>query len=128
MSSLGSPELRRIRGCHARLSLGTPRAFRDAARTSCLVRRRLYSHVGAGGGGRLLTGLESAAASGRRGRCRLPTQGPHRRSPSRSGNHRHRASGSGSRDHHSHRPGVHRRACSRATIIVTNESGWGVKN
>jgi hypothetical protein len=68
-SSLGPPELRRIGGCHARSSLRALRAFRDAARTSCLVRRRRYSHAE---GRRLLVGLESVVASGPRGRRRLP--------------------------------------------------------
>jgi hypothetical protein len=77
------------------------------------------------------------------GRCRLPAQGPRRRSLSGSGswrhqpgNRRHRVSGWGSRGHRSHRPGVHRGAHSRATVAVArawvgavaNESGWGVKN
>jgi hypothetical protein len=157
-SSFGPPELRRIRGCHARSSLRAPRTFRDAARTSRLMCRRRYSHIE---GCRLLAGLGSAAASGPRGRRRLPAQGHCRRSPSGSGsrrrrpgnrrlysgskNRRHRTSRSGSRGHRSHRtsrsgscdhrshwPRVHRRACYRATAVVertiANEWGWGVEN
>jgi hypothetical protein len=144
MSSLEPPELRRIRGCHARLSLRAPRTFRDAARTSRLVCRRHYSHIE---GRRLLAGRGSAAASGPRERRRLLAQGHCRCSPSRSGSHcrrpgnrrlysgsrnrRHRTSRSGSRGHHSHWPGVHRCARYRATAVVAravaNESGWGVK-
>jgi hypothetical protein len=145
MSTFGPLELRRIRGCHARSSLRAPRTFRDAARTSRLVCRRCYSHIE---GHRLLASLGSAAASGPRGRRRLPAQGHCRRSPSRSGsrrrrpgnrhlysgskNRRHRTSRSGSRGHRSHRtsrsrsrghrnhwPGVHRRRRMR----VANESG-----
>jgi hypothetical protein len=82
-SLLEPPELRRIRGCHARSSLHAPRAFRDATRTSCLVRRRCYSHVR---GRLLLARLGSDAASGPRGR---------HRSPSRSRSHRHRATNMG---------------------------------
>jgi hypothetical protein len=82
MSSFGSPVLRRIGGCHARSSLRALRTFCDVARTSCLVCRRRYSHIK---GCRLLAGLESVAASGPRGRRRLPTQGHCRRSPSGSG-------------------------------------------
>jgi hypothetical protein len=78
--------------------------------------------------------------------------GARRRSPSKSGscshrprnhrhysgsrNHRHRVSGLGSRGNNSHRPGVRRRARSRATAAVarvlvsavTNELRWGMKN
>jgi hypothetical protein len=124
--------------------LRAPHTFRDAARTLRLVRRHHYSHVE---GRRLLAGLRSVAASGPRGRGRLPAQGPRCRLPSGSGSHHHRpgnrhhysgsrnrhhrASRSGSRDHRSHRVGVHRRARFRATAIITrvvaNESGWGVK-
>jgi hypothetical protein len=145
MSSFGSPELRRIGGCHARLSLCAPRTIRDVARTSRLVCRRRYSHIE---GRRLLAGLGSAVASGPRRRRRLPAQGHCCRSPSGSGsgrrrpgnrclysgsrNRRHRTSRSGSRDHSSHWPGVHRRALYQATAsvarAVANESGWGVKN
>jgi hypothetical protein len=140
MSSFGPPELRRIKRCHARSLLRAPRTFRDAARTSRLVCRRRYSHIE---GHRLLVGLWSAAASGPRGRHRLPAQGHYRRSPSRSGsrrrrarnrrldsgsrNRRHRTSRSGSRGHRSHWPGVHRNARYRATAVA-NESWWGVKN
>jgi hypothetical protein len=73
-----------------------------------------------------------------RGRRRLPAQGPRCRSPSGSGSHRHysesrnlchRASRSWSCGH---RLGVHRRARSGTTAVVTrgvaNESGWSVKN
>jgi hypothetical protein len=79
MSSFGPPVLRRIGGCHARSSLRALRTFRDVARTSCLVCRRRYSHIE---GCRLLTGLGIAAASGLRGRRRLPAQGHCHRSPS----------------------------------------------
>jgi hypothetical protein len=140
MSSFGPPELRRIRRCHVRSSLRASRTFCDAARTSRLVCRRRYSHIE---GRRLLVGLGSAAASGPRGRRRLPAQAHCRRSPSGSGsrrrrpgnrrlysgskNRRHRTSRSGSRGHRSHWPGVHRRARYRATAVVaravTNESG-----
>jgi hypothetical protein len=112
------------------------------ARTSRLMSRRRYSHVD---GRRLLAGLGSAASSRPRGRRRLPAQGHHCRSPSGSGSRRHRP---GNRRHYSgsrnlrhrvstswscgHRLGVHRRACSRATVVVArsvaNESGWSVKN
>jgi hypothetical protein len=112
------------------------------ARTSCLMRRRRYSHVD---GRHLLAGLGSAASSGPRGRRRLPAQGPRCRSPSGSGSRRHRP---GNRRHYSklrnlcnrtsrswscdHRLGVHRHGHSRATTVVargvTNESGWSVKN
>jgi hypothetical protein len=112
------------------------------ARTSRLMRRRRYSYVD---GRRLLAGLGSAASSGPRGRCRLPAQGHHCRSPSGSGSRRHRP---GNRRHYSgsrnlrhralrswscdHRLGVHRRARSGATVVVArgvaNESGWSVKN
>jgi hypothetical protein len=82
-SSLGPPKLRRIGGCHARSSLRTPHAFRDAARSNLApMCRRRYSHVE---GHRLLAGLGSAAASGPRGRRRLPAQGPRCRSSSGSG-------------------------------------------
>jgi hypothetical protein len=154
MSSIGPPELRWIGGCHARSSLRAPRTFRDAARTSRLVCRRRYSHIE---WRRLIAGL-GTAASGSRGRRRLPAQGHYRRSPSgsrsrrrRPGNHRlysgsknrrHRTSRSGSRGHrtsrsgsHGHRsqwPGVHHRARYRAIAVVARavatESGWGVKN
>jgi hypothetical protein len=105
------------------------------ARTSCLMRRRRYSHVV---GRRLLAGLGSAASSGPQGRRRLPAQGPYCRLPSGSGSHRqysgsrnlrHRASRSWS---YGHRLGVHRHAHSGATAVVArgvaNESGWSVKN
>jgi hypothetical protein len=59
MSSFGPPELHRIGGCHARSSLRASRTFRDAARTSCLVCRRRYSHIE---GRRLLPG-DAAARS-----------------------------------------------------------------
>ena len=112
------------------------------ARTSRLMRRRRYSHVD---GRRLLAGLGSAASSGLRGRRRLPAQGPRCRSPSRSRSHRQRPGNrhhySGSRNlHHrasrswscGHRLGVHRRARSGATAVVSrvvaNESGWSLKN
>jgi hypothetical protein len=65
--------MRRIGGCHARSSLHASRAFRDANRTSRLVRRRHYSHIK---GCRLLARLGSVAASRPRGRRRLPAQGP----------------------------------------------------
>jgi hypothetical protein len=150
MSSFGPPELRRIGGCHARSSLRAPRTFRDAARTSCLVCRRRYSPIE---GRRLLASFGSVAASGPRGRRRLPAQGHCRRSPSGSGSRRrrpgnrrlysrsknrrhhtsrsgsrgHRTSRSGSRGHRSHWPGVHRRASYRTTAVVAravaNESG-----
>jgi hypothetical protein len=105
------------------------------ARTSRLMRRRRYSHVD---GRRLLAGLGSAASSGPRGRRRLPAQGPRCRSPSGSGSRRH-YSESRNLCHHAsrswscgHRLGVHRRARSGATVVVTrsvaNESGWSVKN
>jgi hypothetical protein len=45
-SSLDLPKLWWIEGCYARSSLRVPRAFRDIARTSRLVWRRHYSHVG----------------------------------------------------------------------------------
>jgi hypothetical protein len=145
MSSFRPPELRRIGGCHARSSLRAPRTFRDAARTSRLMCRHRYSHIE---GRCLLAGLGSDAASGPRGRRRLPAQGHCRRSPSGLGsrrrrpgnrrlysgsrNHRHRTSRSGSRGHRSHWPGVHRRARYRATVVVAravaNESRLGVKN
>jgi hypothetical protein len=107
------------------------------ARTSCLMRRRRYSHVD---GRRLLAGLGSAASSGTRVRRRLPAQGPRCRSPSGSGSRRHRP---GNRRHYSgsrnlrHRASRswscgHRRARCRATTVVArgvaNESGWSVKN
>jgi hypothetical protein len=103
------------------------------ARRSRLMRRRRYSHVD---GRRLLAGLGSAASSGPRGRRRLPSgSGSCRNRPgnhhhySRSRNLRHRASRSWSCGH---RLGVHRRACSGATVVVArgvaNESGWSVKN
>jgi hypothetical protein len=60
MSSLGPHELRRIRGCHAQPLLCAPPAFRDTARTSRLVRRLRYSHIGRR---RLLASFGSAAAS-----------------------------------------------------------------
>jgi hypothetical protein len=82
MSSFGPPELRRIGRCHARSSLRAPRTFCNVARTSRLVCRRRYSHIE---GRCLLPGLGSAAASGPRGRRRLPAQGHCRRSPCRSG-------------------------------------------
>jgi hypothetical protein len=94
-SSLGPSELCRIGGCHARSSLHAPRAFCGAARTSCLVWRRRYSH---GRGCRLLARLGSADASGPRGHHRLHAQGPHRRSPSESRSRRHH---SGNRRHYS---------------------------
>jgi hypothetical protein len=120
-------------------------SFRDAARTSRLMCRRRYSHIE---GRRLLAGLGSAAASGPRGRRRLPAQGHCRRSASRLGscrrrpgnrrlysrsrNRRHRMSRSGSRGHHSHWPRVHHRARYWATAIVAravaNESGLDMKN
>jgi hypothetical protein len=53
-----------------------PRAFRDAARTSCLVRRRRYSHVGGGRPRRVLANLGSAAASGPRAAAACPHRGP----------------------------------------------------
>jgi hypothetical protein len=71
------------------------------ARTSHLMRRRRYSHVE---GRRLLVGLESATASGPRGRRRLPAQGPRCRSPSGSGSRRH-YSGSRNRRHRASRSG-----------------------
>jgi hypothetical protein len=153
MSSFGPPELRRIGGYHARSSLRAPRTFRNAARTSRLVCCRRYSHIE---GRRLLAGLGSVAASGPRGRHRLPTQGHCRRSPSGSGSRRRRpgnrrlysgsknrchrtsrsgshcTSRSGSRGHRSHWLMLHHRASYRATAVVAravaNESGWGVKN
>jgi hypothetical protein len=112
------------------------------ARTSCLLRRRRYSHVD---GRRLLVGLGSAAFSGPRGRRHLPAQGPRCRSPSGSGSRRHWP---GNRRHYfgsrnlchrasrswscGHRLGVHRRARSGTTAVVArgvaNELGWSVKN
>jgi hypothetical protein len=96
------------------------------ARTSRLMRRCCYSHVD---GRRLLAGLGSAASSGPRGRCRLPAQGSHCRSPSGSGSRRHRL---GNRRHYSgsrnlrhrvsrswscgHRLGVHHRALSHPVL------------
>jgi hypothetical protein len=135
--SLGPPELHQIGGCHARSSLHAPRIFCDAARTSCLVRHRRYLHVE---GRRLLADLGSVAASGPRGRRRLPVKGPHHRSPSGSRSRHHRPgdrrhySGSRNSRHHASRSGRrgHRCARSRAALIVVravaNESGWGVKN
>jgi hypothetical protein len=130
MSSFGPPVLRRIRGCHVWSSLRALRTFRDVARTSHLMCRRRYSHIE---GCRLLAGLESVAASGPRGRRRLPAQGHCRRRPRNrrlyfgSMNRHHRMSRSGSRGHRSHLSGVHHRARYRATAVA-NESRWGVKN
>jgi hypothetical protein len=135
-SSLGPPKLRRIGGCHTRSSLRAPRAFRDVARSNLTPHASpsLLAHRGR----HLPAGLGSAAASGPRGRRRLPAQGPRCRSPSGSGsrrhysgsmNRRHRASRSGSCGH---RLGFHRRTRSRATAVVAravaNESVWSVKN
>jgi hypothetical protein len=118
-------------------SLRAPRTFRDAARTSHLVRRRRYSHIE---GRCLLASLVSAAASGPRGRHRLPAQGPRRRLPSGSGSRCHRSRnrryyfGSRNRRHHVTRSGSRgqRRTCSRTTAIVArvfaNELGWSMKN
>jgi hypothetical protein len=110
MSSLGPPELCRIGGCHARSSLRAPRTFRDAARTSCLVCHRRYSHIE---GHRLLAGRGSAAASGPRERRRSPAHRHCRRSPSRSGSpcrrpgNRRLYSGSRNRRHRTSRSGSH---------------------
>jgi hypothetical protein len=118
------------------------RSVTSLARTSRLMRRRRYSYVD---GRRLLAGLGSAASSGPRGRCCLPAQGHHCRSLSGSGSRRHRPGNrrhySGSRNlHHralrswscDHRLGIHRHACSGATVTVArgvaNELGWSVKN
>jgi hypothetical protein len=112
------------------------------ARTSCLMRRRRYSHVD---GRRLLAGLRSAVSSGPRGRYRLRAQGPRCRSPFGSGSRRHRPvnrrhfSGSRNLRHRASRPwccgqrlGIHRRTRSGATGVVArgiaNESGWSLKN
>jgi hypothetical protein len=72
MSSLGPPELRRIRGCHARLSLGTPRAFRDAARTSCGA----VSTRTSGGGGACLPTLKVPPPRGVGDAAACPHKGP----------------------------------------------------
>jgi hypothetical protein len=127
----------------SRATTSAPRAFRDAARTSRLVRWRRYSHVRRR---RLLARLGSPPASRPPRGPGVAVACPHRAPPSlalwirepppphhRSGNHRHHAFGSGSR---SHRLRVHRGARSRATVIVahvwvgvvTHESGLGVKN
>jgi hypothetical protein len=126
-------------GCHTRLSLRAPRAFRDDARTSSLVRHHHYSHVG---GRLLLARLGSATASrsprGPRVVAACPHRGPpllalwigkppppchrsenHRRY-SGSRNRRHRASKTGSHRHRNHRPKDRRRRHSWATATIAH--------
>jgi hypothetical protein len=110
------PELRRIGGYHARPSLRAPHAFHDAARTSRLVRRHRYSHVG---GAACSPSLEvpppRAPGSPPFVRTGAPSPPPRRRSRNR----RH-YSGSRNRRHCNHRPEVRRLACSCATAAVAH--------
>jgi hypothetical protein len=135
-SSLGPPKLRRIGGCHARSLLHAPRAFRDAARSNLaphaslsLLARRGAPLARRPWKCRRLGAPGTPPLARTRARCRSPSGSGSRRHYSGSRNRRHRASRSGS---HAHRLGVHRRARSRATVVVAraiaNESVWSVKN